>query len=150
MLTQILPTRIRRIDQSDFLGSRPSLEFFLTTDGAKNVVVSLKVHEIVTVVFLGKAFERAVLVLRNSVLQIARHADIQHSRAAAHDVHGIAVFLHVAVLYAILAEVPRRGSSVRCIAGDPSAKRGPQDDSPRGLNLLIKFFDFATRSTSSP
>ena len=66
-----------------------------------HVVIALEVHEVVTLIFPGKALEDAILVLPNAMLQVARNPDVEHARTAAHDVDGVAVFLHVAALYEI-------------------------------------------------
>jgi len=58
----------------------------LAGDGGADVVVFFGVEKAGAVVFFGEAFERAVLVLQDSCVELAGYADVERAGGAAHDV----------------------------------------------------------------
>src|SRR5690242_9577152 len=71
---QIFPCRVFLSDQPFFLRSIPAFQLFLTINCVRNVVVRLEPNQTMAFVLFAETFKDAVLVLPNSLAQIARHS----------------------------------------------------------------------------
>ena len=76
------------------LPSSETLELFLAPDGCLDVVIALVINETVTSIFLREALEGTSFMLTDTRLEVAGYTDVEHTREARHDVHGIEVLAH--------------------------------------------------------
>ena len=60
---QVLPPRIHLLDQEDLFFATPTLDLLFSVDGLLHVLITLVVDQAMALVFLGKAFDRVILVL---------------------------------------------------------------------------------------
>ena len=94
LLGQILPPWISSFNQSNFLAPQPSLQFFLSSDSAVNIVEALVVDQAVAVIFAGKALDVSALMLERSTVDAVGHTDVEGARVTGHDVDEIFVVSH--------------------------------------------------------
>jgi hypothetical protein len=64
MLSEILPPRILRFDQRDFLDPQPAFQLFLSSDGSVHVVEAFVVDQAVAMILAGESLDFAGLVLQ--------------------------------------------------------------------------------------
>ena len=83
---EVFEFRVGRADECDFLFAAPALELFLAGDGGADVEVLLVIEEARAVVFLGEAFECAVFMVPDAVIEVAGYTDVERAGWAAHDV----------------------------------------------------------------
>ena len=74
---EVVPARIQRLDQGDFLGSAPLFDFFFTGNCGADAGMWLEPNELGDVVFLCEARDFLLLMLPYSAQQIICHAGIQ-------------------------------------------------------------------------
>src|SRR5258708_39311375 len=74
-------------DQSYFLRAQPALDLLLAGNSGSNIAKHLKINELVKIVFLSKTGNEFQFVLKNSLVKIVGHADIEHSGFVAHEIH---------------------------------------------------------------
>ena len=94
LLRKILPPRILRLDQSNLLRSRPSLQLLLPSNCFVNIVKALVIHQPVASIFAGEPFDVPALMFQCSPVNAVSHSNVKRSRAAADDVNKILVILH--------------------------------------------------------
>lgn len=82
MLGEVLPARIRGLDQSDLLASLPAFDFFFSSDRAENLSVFLKEHKPSAAVFACESLEVAALMLLDTMIDIIRHAGVEGAAVA--------------------------------------------------------------------
>ena len=123
MLTQVLPSRVHRLDQRELLGSRPALDLLFSSDCRLHLIVSFEEHQAIAFVLFCEALKSSIFVLPDSMLQIARDPGVEHTRATCDDVNGIEMFAHAGKHSSYMVEKPHSSNLVRVIAGGPSAKK---------------------------
>ena len=68
----------------------PTLELLFAIDCLVNIIVRFPVKKALDVVVIGETFDAVELMLECSLVQIARHSDVEYAGEAAHDVHAVA------------------------------------------------------------
>jgi len=92
-LRQIKPVRVERLDQRNLLRPPPALELLFAVDRLLNFVERFPVQQALYLILVREPFNSMELVLEDSFVQVAGHADIESSREAAHDVHAVRLSL---------------------------------------------------------
>ncbi len=90
--TQIIPSRIHRLNQSNLFLSSPSLDFLLAFKCRTHVICRLEKNQPVNVVRLCKSINEFLLVLVEAAFQIVGHANIKPSRFTGKQVNKIGFF----------------------------------------------------------
>lgn len=85
-LGQVSKFPIRSTYQRNFLLAPPALDLLLARNRYRDVFMLLKVQKPCAAVFLGKAFESTIRVLKHTYHQVTCHADVQRATVTAHDV----------------------------------------------------------------
>ena len=75
-----------RLDQSNLLCARPTLDPFLGFDCLLRRWKDIVIDQQVDVVFRGKAWNQFLLVLPRAAIQVVRHPHVKDSRPACEDV----------------------------------------------------------------
>ncbi len=83
---EVVPARIQRLDQSDFLGSPPLFDFLFTRNCGADAGMWLEPNELGDVVFLCEAGKNFCCVLADPVRQVAGHAQVEDGGFAGHEV----------------------------------------------------------------
>jgi hypothetical protein len=95
LLRKILPVGISQRDQPLFHCATPLLQLRFACDCEVDILMHFEVHQSRAVLLIGETFKNVVLVLRNTMSELAGDPDIQHAPGnALHDVHVIGVVLH--------------------------------------------------------
>jgi hypothetical protein len=97
---EVLPTRIERLNQRDFLLTPPGFDFFLPGDSCAHVAIHFVEHEARDVVFLCEAAEDFLLVLGHASFDAARDPGIEDCQLASQDLYEVRLhvwpsFLHI-------------------------------------------------------
>jgi hypothetical protein len=87
VLCEIVPAGIRGLDQSNLLRACPSLDLRFTGDGATNVRPLLDPHKTGAIVLCGEAPDEVVHVLEDPAVKAIRHARVERTALAGHDIH---------------------------------------------------------------
>jgi len=83
---EVIPTRIQGLDQGDFLGSPPFLDFLFTRDSRTDAGVRFEPDELGDIVFLRESGKDFFFVLADAVRKIAGHAEVEDAGLAGHEV----------------------------------------------------------------
>ena len=92
LATQILPLRIRFLDERDLLFAPPPLQLLLATDRLYHLAVGLVVQKPVNIMLFGKSRKGMVLMLPEAEGQVAGNANVQRAAEAADNVNRVAMF----------------------------------------------------------
>ena len=92
--TQILPRRIRRLNQRDLLRPPRALQFLLALNRLTDIGESLEPDKPIAVVSRRESGVGLGLVLEGARTQVTRDADIQGSALARQDVGEVEVLTH--------------------------------------------------------
>jgi hypothetical protein len=79
-LAQVLPFRVNRLDQGDFLRSSPPFDFLFPSDGGARGRVPLQPNQLVQVVPPRKSVHELCFVLPNPFREVSSDADVKHAR----------------------------------------------------------------------
>src|SRR5258707_15694511 len=74
---EIEPLRIDGFNESNLLGSSPTLELLLTTDSSMHNIEGFPVKQTLNVVFVGESLQAMELVLESSCMEFAGHTDVE-------------------------------------------------------------------------
>ena len=86
-LAKILPSWINRLNQRDLPPPYPALDYLLSADRIVHLLEPFEIHQPVDTIFTGEARQFIVFVLPCSAPNIVGDADVEHPRAARHDVN---------------------------------------------------------------
>src|SRR5579864_6333471 len=87
--TQVLPSRIGRHNQRNFLYPKPTFDLLFTPDGTMHIFESLVIDQPVQLVSSCECGCLTALVLRNATHQAVRHTRVQGFRPIGHDINEI-------------------------------------------------------------
>src|SRR3954447_21178557 len=96
--TQIHPPRVHRFDQRNLLCASPALQFLLPRNRFLDVLKTLGAHKAIAVVARREAIAFLPFVLKNALVQVTGHPDIQRPASARHDVGAVRPLMHGAIL----------------------------------------------------
>ena len=85
-VAQVCPIWVGRFDQVDLFFSPPCFHFLFAADGGHDIAVTFEVDEVGHVVLCRKAFGCVSFVLEHAMLDVAGHADVEHTALAGEDV----------------------------------------------------------------
>ena len=90
---QIQPVRVEEFDQRNLLRSSPPLELPFAIYCLLNFVERFPIQQPLNSIFVRESFNAVKFVLEEATVEIARHADVERPRQAAHDVHAVRLSL---------------------------------------------------------
>jgi hypothetical protein len=70
---------IERLDQRNLLRPPPALELLFAIDRLLNIVEGLPVQQTLDLILVREAFDTVEFVLKDALVQVACHADIESS-----------------------------------------------------------------------
>src|SRR5947208_1514818 len=81
-ITQIAPMEVLALDQLDLPVALPPLQLLLPTDGFVRTIIGLDINKPVNSMGIDKRGTLATAMLRQPLLQLIRHPDIQSAMAS--------------------------------------------------------------------
>ena len=93
-IAKIVPSRIALLDQGDLFRTSPSLQLLLPPNRAFRTHEPLKPDQTIAVVLRRESRMHSLLMLEDSLQQIAGHADVERVAPARHDVCAIDPLVH--------------------------------------------------------
>ena len=85
-LCKVFELGIDRANEVELLFAPPTFELFFSSDGFTNVIVTFKVEQALAAIGRGETFQRALLMLHDAKIQVARDADVKRACMAAENV----------------------------------------------------------------
>src|SRR6266702_6046369 len=108
--TQIHPSGVHRLNQSNLLCASPALHLLLPRNRLLNVLEVLEPDEAVAVVTRSETITFLPFVLKHALLQITGYSDIDVAASACHDVGAVRSVMH--------ATIVSMGNGIGCDAKD--------------------------------
>jgi hypothetical protein len=87
VFTEVMPLRIYRVDNVDFLFASPSFDLLFPLDSGNRIAYRFEVYQTVNIVSVGKTGNQVMFVLIDSLFNIAGNTDIQSATSAGHDIN---------------------------------------------------------------
>lgn len=110
----IEPVWVLALDEAQFPCAIPFLHLLFAQDGGLDVVGDFIIHQMVEVVFLGETFHAFLLVLMNTLYQVAGEADLQGAVALIGEDVDIALF-HIYCVTSLLFVIPAQAGIHRVV-----------------------------------
>jgi len=76
---EIKPVRVERLDQHNLLGSPSAFELLLAVDRSRCLIERFPVQQPLDVVSVRESVDAVELVLKDTLVQVAGHADVERS-----------------------------------------------------------------------